>query len=216
MPPSTPDFSDDAILPEDVPVTMPELPIRLRVSTAQQFKAMGDATRLNILALIQSYPATAKQIAAKLKVSPGTIGHHLQVLEEAGLVQIVARRLIHGIVAKYYTRTARVFVYDFPYELEGAISSGLTIMTEARDQLIASIEAYTEDTSCRVSFPRARLSRERAQLYQERLEALIDDFLQETPDPDGLVYSLCTAYFKAAPHLQLSDTEEASVEIEES
>jgi hypothetical protein len=88
------------LLPEDVPVTMPELPATLRVDTAQQFKAVGDATRSLILHILKHEPVTASQIGARLNIPPGTVGHHLQVLEAAGLAQIVARRLVHGIVVQ--------------------------------------------------------------------------------------------------------------------
>src|SRR5262249_19643406 len=101
-----------APLPEDVPVEMPTLPLTLTLTTAQQFKAFGDPVRVRILGIIQQQPATAKQIAGQLGIPPGTIGHHLQVLERAGLAQVVARRLVRGIVAKYYTRTARLFNFD--------------------------------------------------------------------------------------------------------
>src|SRR5438270_7040729 len=102
------------VLPEDVPVVMPELPTRLVISTMQQFKAMSDPIRSRILGIIQNQPATAKQLADRLGASPGAIGHHLHVLEEAGMAKVVARRIMHGIVANYYTRTARIFVVDLP------------------------------------------------------------------------------------------------------
>src|SRR5438034_10415896 len=101
-------------LPEHVPVTMPELPTQLVVNTGQQFKAIGDRTRSRILGIIQNQPATAKQIADRLGATPGAIGHHLHILEAAGLAQVVARRITRGIVANYYTRTARIFTYDPP------------------------------------------------------------------------------------------------------
>ncbi|MBO0797133.1 MAG: winged helix-turn-helix transcriptional regulator, partial [Ktedonobacteraceae bacterium] len=87
------------VLPEGVPVEMPKLPARLNLNSALQFKAVGDPVRWRIIDIIQARPATAKQVADILKMSPGTIGHHLQVLEEAGLAQVVAKRLVRGIVA---------------------------------------------------------------------------------------------------------------------
>src|SRR5437879_1347381 len=75
----------EATLPEGVPVVMPELPLRLDITTEQQLKAFGDPVRTRILGIIQNQPATAKQIADRLGYSPGAVGHHLQVLEEAGL-----------------------------------------------------------------------------------------------------------------------------------
>src|SRR5947207_14635560 len=121
------------ILPEDVPVTMPELPSQLVINTLQQFKAISDPIRSRILGIIQNQPATAKQIADRLGASPGAIGHHLHVLQAAGLAQVVARRITRGIVANYYTRTARIFAYELPPEVTGNVA--LDIITRARDEL---------------------------------------------------------------------------------
>src|SRR5215212_6554411 len=117
------------VLPDSVPVTMPDLPIRRVISTEQQLKAIGEPIRSRILAIIQNQPATAKQIADRLAATPGAIGHHLHILEAAGLAQVVARRLTRGIVANYYTRTARIFVYDLPLEITGAEAVDLEIIT---------------------------------------------------------------------------------------
>ena len=57
------------ILPEDVPVTMPELPPQLVINTLQQFKAISDPIRSRILGIIQNQPATARQIADRLGAS---------------------------------------------------------------------------------------------------------------------------------------------------
>src|ERR671923_157297 len=113
------DRDDIPILPDDVPVTMPALPTSRVIKTEQQFKAISDSIRSRILGIIQNQPATAKQIADRLGATPGAIGHHLRVLEEAGLAQVVARRLVRGIVANYYTRTARIFVYELPPQVTG-------------------------------------------------------------------------------------------------
>src|SRR5260370_21642941 len=100
------------VLPGNVPVTMPQLPLQIVINTAQQFKAISDPIRSRILGIIQNQPATAKQIADILGASPGAIGHHLHVLEAPGPSTVVARRLVRGIVANYYNRTARIFKYD--------------------------------------------------------------------------------------------------------
>ncbi len=150
------------ILPEDVPVTMPELPPQLVINTLQQFKAISDPIRSRILGIIQNQPATARQIADRLGASPGAIGHHLHVLEAAGLAQVVARRIMRGIVANYYTRTARIFTYELPPEVAGNTSIGLEIMTQARDELAEALVTIEEDPVRTESFPHIRLSPERA------------------------------------------------------
>src|SRR2546429_5942383 len=133
------------VLPGNVPVTMPELPSRIPIKTAQQFKAISDPIRSRILGIIQNQPATAKQIAHILNASPGAIGHHLHVLEAAGLAQVVARRIMRGIVANYYTRTARIFTYELPPEVAGSTSIGLEIITQAREELAEALVTIEED-----------------------------------------------------------------------
>jgi DNA-binding transcriptional ArsR family regulator len=192
----------EPVLPEDVPVEMPELPIRLRVHTAQQFKALGDPVRERIIAAIQYHPATAKQIADRLKIAPGTIGHHLQVLEAAGLVQVVARRLVHGIVAKYYTRTARIFSFDFSPEVAPDVSYILSFITRAREDLAEALASYGKEAMLTTGLPRTRLSVERAQYYENQIRTLIDEFLHEPIDRDGATYTLSLALFKAPPYQQ--------------
>ena len=196
-----------AVLPESVPVEMPNLPNYLVVNTHQQFWAFGEPIRERILRIIQNSPATAKQIADNLKIPPGTVGHHLQVLEEAGLAKVVARRIVRGIVAKYYTRTARIFTFAFPSEVRGKQSSSANILFLAHEELKESIEAMGEDASSMCSaFPHVRLSPERAKVYQERLDALLDDLLAETPDPNGQVYGLVFSLFLAPAYVQNTKT----------
>jgi len=193
------------VLPDDIPVEMPDLPPRLVVDSMQQFKAVSDPTRSRILGIIQNQPATAKQIADRLEATPGAIGHHLHVLEAAGLAKVVARRLTRGIVANYYTRTARIFDFCLSREVAGE-SFGLDIFTNMRNELVESMESGEEDALLYDGFPRIRLSPERARYYQERLQALVDDILHEKPEPDGLVYGIFVAMFVAPPYLQVSGT----------
>jgi len=190
------------VLPGEVVVTMPDLPLKRIINTEQQFKAISDPIRSRILGIIQNQPATAKQIAGQLGATPGAIGHHLHVLEEAGLAQVVARRLIRGIVANYYTRTARIFTYDLPSDVVGGAAVALDIVTAARDELAEALASGADDPYSDQSFPHVRLSPERARSYYERLNALVDDLLQEQPDPDGAVYGFLIAMFKSPPYMQ--------------
>ena len=53
---------------------------------AQAFKALGEPTRLRILAHLQAGEACACQVQAALDVPANLLSHHLKVLREAGLV----------------------------------------------------------------------------------------------------------------------------------
>lgn len=196
-------------LPEGVPVEMPELPIHHAITTTQQFKAISNPTRSKILSIVQHQPATAKQIAGRLGASPGAIGHHLKVLEEAGLVQIVARRLVHGIIANYYTRVARIFDFDFAPETFGARGTH-DIFNTYREQYIDA-KGTSDDSDekvGRMAFPHARLSPEKAESYAARLDAIVEDLLSEPPSAAGDVYGIFVSMFKSPAYMQSSDKSE--------
>jgi DNA-binding transcriptional ArsR family regulator len=197
------------ILSADVPVEMPDLPLRISINSAQQLKALGDPIRLRVLNIIRHQPATAKQLADRLQVSPGAMGHHLRVLLDAGLAQVVARRLQRGIVASYYTRTARIFDYDLPPELKGDTPASLDILTQARDELAETLaEQDSEQFTCIVGLPHVRLSQERRNAYVERVSALINEFLNEPPDLRGEVFTLCVGLFSAPQYMQTRQGDE--------
>lgn len=194
------------------PPAMPELPPMLTLTTDQQFRAIADPVRSRILGIIQTRPATAKQIAKRLGKSPGTIGHHLEVLEATGLAQVVATRVVHGITARYYTRTARLFSFDFSPDITGPSPMTLDMTRQVAREVGETLAAYGEsaESVLETSFPHVRLSPERARAYQERLSALLDDLLAEPVDPAGRVYGLFTAMFLAPPYLQDAPTDDES------
>lgn len=191
------------LLPESVPVTMPELPLLLTLTTREQMKAMSEPTRSRILMIIQNQPATAKQIADRLGIPPGTIGHHLQVLERAGLARLIARRQVRGTVAKYYVRTARIFCSDMPEDVEREAPADLEILRTAFNELADTLTSGARAPQHTASFPHARLSAERAAVYQARLERLMNDLLAEPPDPQGQIFGMVSAIFLSPPYVQI-------------
>ena len=54
-------------------------------------KALSDASRLRIVALLADRPMAVEQLAEALRLSPGTVVHHLKRLRDAGLVEAHAR-----------------------------------------------------------------------------------------------------------------------------
>ena len=68
-----------------------------------------------------------------------------------------------------------------------------------------SSAAYPDDDAGFSGFPHARLSRERALAYRERLDALLEEFIAERPDPEGQVYGLALGLFQAPPFMQRVD-----------
>jgi DNA-binding transcriptional ArsR family regulator len=189
-------------LPDDVPVEMPDLPRELPITTLAQFKAVSHPLRTRILGVIQHQPATAKQVADRLGASPGAIGHHLKVLEDAGLAQVAARRVTRGIIAKYYTRTARIFMFNLPKELGGGKASSTDIFNTAQREFMGALDEGEGESFAISGFPRAKLSDEKIEHYAQRIQAIMDDLLAEKPDADGTSVGLFYAFFASPGYMQ--------------
>jgi DNA-binding transcriptional ArsR family regulator len=202
------DSSLPEVLPQDVPVSMPELPARLTITSEQQFKALGDPLRMRIVQILRQTPCTARQLARQLDTTPGIVNHHVQVLEEGGFVQVVARRLVHNLVTKYYASTARIFAFDLPLSAMGETPIQLVMLNQARDEMVETLPTFDpQQDICLSWFPHARLSPEQVARFRERIDALIEDLLNEPPDPEGSVHALVVSFFRSPISLQAADTD---------
>jgi ArsR family transcriptional regulator, arsenate/arsenite/antimonite-responsive transcriptional repressor len=54
---------------------------------AQLFKALSHPTRLLIISLVRMQPRHTEELASILKLSAGTVSHHLSMLSEVGLLE---------------------------------------------------------------------------------------------------------------------------------
>jgi DNA-binding transcriptional ArsR family regulator len=189
------------LLPDTVPVEMPELAPHLTITKPAQLRAMGDPVRERILSIIQQQPRTAKQLAVQLGKSTGSIGHQLRVLERAGLAKIVARRTTRGIIANYYTRTARMFFFSNESP-QGSQPHSVDIVNTALKDLREHEAEGVADAMAVASYPRVRMSRTRARAFYKRIHAIVREFEQEKPDPKGVTVGLLVAMFEAPAYLQ--------------
>ena len=86
------------------------LPETLLFERVEQYSALFEDTRMQIVELVLERAATIKELAMALEKPPGTIGHHVGVLESAGLIHVVRTKKVRAIEAKYYGRTARTYL----------------------------------------------------------------------------------------------------------
>src|ERR1051325_636988 len=86
-----------------------ELAERIALSAPSQVKALGHPVRNTILGLLHERAATVNELAVALERPKSTVAHHVKVLREAGLVQVVRTRRVRAIEERFYGRTARMF-----------------------------------------------------------------------------------------------------------
>ena len=86
-----------------------DLADRIALTRPAQVKAIGHPLRTTILGLLHERAATVSELAVALERPKSTVAHHVKVLTEAGLVQVVRTRRVRAIEERFYGRTARMF-----------------------------------------------------------------------------------------------------------
>jgi DNA-binding transcriptional ArsR family regulator len=86
-----------------------ELADRIGLTEPAQVKALGHPVRNIILGLLHERAASVSELAVALARPKSTVAHHVKVLTEAGLLQVVRTRRVRAIEERFYGRTARMF-----------------------------------------------------------------------------------------------------------
>ena len=86
-----------------------ELADRIALTEPAQVKALGHPLRNTILGLLHERAATVTELSVALGRPKSTVAHHVKVLAEAGLVQVVRTRRVRAIEERFDGRTARMF-----------------------------------------------------------------------------------------------------------
>ena len=171
----------------------------LVVAEPERLRALGDATRGRIIALLNQRAASTTELAAALDIPKGTVGHHLKVLEKVELVRVVRTRKVRALTEKYYGRVARLFVLksadeSAPDDLRGGAIAAMMLRAGA-DEVLAG-----GDTNAESGIMRARLAPQDVTRFQKRLNRLAADFTGSAT-PDGDLHVLTFALFRSSTDL---------------
>ena len=167
----------------------------LLVQEPEQLRALGDELRSRIIALLRDRAASTTQLAAKLELPKGTVGHHVKVLEKAGLVHVVRTRQVRAVTEKYYGRTARLFLFK---TTEDGAEYVRNIAAAALRRAAEEMLPLREDEPTTFGVVTARLADADARRLTRRLKKLIDDF-RAADSADGEAYGLAGALYRRAP-----------------
>jgi DNA-binding transcriptional ArsR family regulator len=163
----------------------------LVVREPEQLRALGDDLRTRIVVLLRERAASTTELAEKLELPKGTVGHHVKVLEKAGLIRVVRTRKVRAVTEKYYGRTARLFLFKSSDDAdgEGVRDVAAASLRTAAEEMLPS----GDDDRTTFAVLRIRLTDKDAARFVRRLERLTREFrAAESPegDPFGLVVSL--------------------------
>ncbi|TMM10008.1 MAG: helix-turn-helix transcriptional regulator [Actinobacteria bacterium] len=164
-----------------------DAPEILVVSAREQLRAMADDVRSAIISLLRERAFSTQQLARELDMPKGTVGHHVKVLESAGLIHVVRTRQVRAITEKFYGRTAKLFLYEAEDPAD-ARAIGATMLRRAAHESERSPEATGFGQS------RASLSKDDAARFERRLKRLQEDF-RAAETADGVPYALVTGMY---------------------
>jgi DNA-binding transcriptional ArsR family regulator len=175
-----------------------ELEDVLIVAEPTQLRALADDLRATIIRLLKERAASTTELAAALGLPKGTVGHHLKVLESAGLIRVVRTRKVRALTEKYYGRVARLFVLksadEAPDELRGGGLTAMMLRQGAEEALLAR----AEDSEAGIH--RSRIAAKDVTRFQKRLNRLLADF-HAAADPEGDLHILAFAMFRSGTDL---------------
>ena len=152
-----------------------DLADRIALTEPSQVKALGHPLRNTILGLLHERAATVTELAIALGRPKSTVAHHVKVLAEAGLVQVVRTRRVRAIEERFYGRTARMFYVSVERSADGE-----EMPRDFNDFEVAareSSEAF-RDGKLWGFIRHARISEAQASDFWERMAELVAEFDQ--------------------------------------
>ena len=154
------------------------------VAEPQQLRALADPFRTQLIQLLRDRARSTQEISAELEVPKGTVGHHLKVLESAGLIRVVRTGKVRAVTEKFYGRTARLFLYQTEDPADGRAISAVTLRQAASEVDLAQFVSG-------FGLVRARLTSKDMERFERRARKLMDDF--RAADQAGGIPSSFTA-----------------------
>jgi DNA-binding transcriptional ArsR family regulator len=178
-----------------------ELEETFAIDSVELFKAVFEETRMQIAHLLSERAATTSEIADTLSKPKGTIGHHIQVMEEAGLIRVVRTKKVRAIEAKYYGRVARTYLLTSRVsDVDVGISPDFFLTSAAADFANASID-HDREMPMMSSLRYARIPEDRAQEWVARLGEVTQEFVMDERGGETTYGMLVAFYPTDRPHL---------------
>jgi DNA-binding transcriptional ArsR family regulator len=152
-----------------------DLADRIALTAPSQVKAISHPLRTAILGLLHERAATVNELAVALGRPKSTVAHHVKVLREAGLLQVVRTRQVRAIEERFYGRTARMFYVGVERGAEGD-----EMPRDFNDFEVAAREsaAAYRDGKLWGFIRHARINEVQVSEFWERMAGLVEEFDQ--------------------------------------
>ena len=106
--------------------TLLEKPVRISriiTTTTNQARAIEDPARAKVLEILYRKELSAEQILDELRKSGykkalTTMRHHLDILKESGLIELVRIEEARGAITKFYGTSTKFLGFDMPKDFD--------------------------------------------------------------------------------------------------
>ncbi|MEQ1700222.1 MAG: helix-turn-helix domain-containing protein [Ilumatobacteraceae bacterium] len=146
-----------------------ELDDIISADTPARLKALGDPLRQLVLDLVLEKAMSVTELAERVQRPKGSVAHHVDLLVEVGLLQVVRTRKVRAMEERFYGRTARTISFP-PHAHDG----DLPFFGDAR--AVIDMEAVDELAPSTFTMRSVRIPDEVAGEFAERVMALALEF----------------------------------------
>ena len=154
-----------------------DLADRIALTRPAQVKAISHPLRTTILGLLHERAATVTELAVAVERPKSTVAHHVKVLTDAGLVQVVRTRRVRAVDERFYGRTARTI--KFHQQTPGELPFFNDVLAEVDFERVEAKEPGAYAT-----LRHARIPSSRAEEFATRLDDLALEFIALPRDGD--------------------------------
>jgi DNA-binding transcriptional ArsR family regulator len=164
-----------------------ELDEIISADTPARLKALGDPLRQLLLDLVLERAMSVTELAERVRRPKGTIAHHVDLLAEVGLLQVVRTRKVRAMEERFYGRTARTIAFP-----SHAYDGDLPFVADARS--IIDMEAIEASLPSTFTMRSVRIPDEVAGEFAQRVMELALEF-SRTPRGGTREYAFLVGFF---------------------
>jgi predicted ArsR family transcriptional regulator len=170
-------------------------PMKRRPATPEEARALANPLRIRILRLCLDEALTNKQLAERLGRDPGTVLHHVRTLVATGfLVPEEVRQGEKGALEKPYRATGM----SWSLSLDADAATEITASQAMLEAFLAELEEAGPDAAAGFNRLALTLNKASREELQNRVLAVLDEFVARPADPDGEPLGLFFAMHRRA------------------
>lgn len=178
----------------------------LVVTAPEQLRALADPLRATLLELLLERAATVNEMARAVDRPKSSVAYHVNLLVDAGLLQVVRTRRVRAIEERFYGRVARTFyvgVLSRPEDKQ--VVARINGLAEAAAE---AAPAHAAD-ALRCTLVHARIPVEEVRTFWAEVQALARRFAQIPRSGDQVYGFVAGLYPTDAPTLPDTDRDPA-------